>query len=239
MTMYWFKIYATERQLSGVWEFACLKYIRETVKAYTTKMASLEPDKIVLGGFDEKEVYAFSLDDVHFLTNEFRLDPSGTWYDFKSNSTGLKYEFAMSIRRPAIVSIRGPFPCSVHDITMFRGGKTDEKKDSWDRGALYFKMEELGEGKKGVGDSGYAGEPNKIVTTKECHSRAFKEFLARVKNRQESLFIRLKSFNILSNRFRHGKNTRDKMKLHGLVVGAITVIVQYDFENGRPLFSVR
>ncbi|KAL7530043.1 hypothetical protein ACHAXR_005821 [Thalassiosira sp. AJA248-18] len=238
MTMYWFKTYNTERQLSGVWEFGCLKYIRETVKDYARKMASMEQDKVILGGFDEREVYIFSLDDVHFLTEEFRLDPSSKWYDFKSNSTGLKYEFAMAIRRPAIVWRRGPFPCSAHDITIFRGGKADTDMANRDRDALYFKMEELGNDKKGVGDSGFAGEPGKIVTTNECNSKKFKEFMARVKNRQESLFIRMKSFNILGNRFRHGKSTENKMELHGVVVGAITVIVQYDFENGRPPFQV-
>ena len=31
---------------------------------------------------------------------------------------------------------------------------------------LYFNTQELGEGKKGVGDSGYAGEPDIIVYTK-------------------------------------------------------------------------
>ena len=61
----------------------------------------------------------------------------------------------------------------------------------------------------------------------------------RVLQREESLHIRMKSFNILENRFQHGKSTETKMDLHGICVSAISVIIQYDFENGRPHFSVR
>jgi len=134
--------------------------------------------------------------------------------------------------------MRGPFPASVHDITIFRGGKSDQDIGEWDRDALYFKMEELGEGKKGVGDSGYAGEPSKIVCTNSFHRSDFKEFLARVKNREETLHTRLKSFKILENRFRHGRDTEEKMALHGACVEGIAVMVQYDYEK-RPPFQVR
>ena len=88
--------------------------------------------------------------------------------------------------------MNGPFPASVHDITIFQGGSPDEDKADWDRDSLYFKMEELGVGKLGVGDSGYGGGPTKIMFTKSHHTSEFKEFLARVKNRKESLHIRLK-----------------------------------------------
>ena len=76
MTLYWFKVYGTERQMSGVWGYGDLKYIRETTKDYARKIASLKKDKIIFDGFDELEIYLFGLDGVHFLTQEFRLDPS-------------------------------------------------------------------------------------------------------------------------------------------------------------------
>ena len=151
----------------------------------------------------------------------------------------MKYEVALAIRRPAIVSIRGPKEASVHDMTVFRGGKADQKKEDWDKDSLYLLMEKvLGKKKKGVGDSGYGGEPDKIITTNEFHSEEMKQFLARVKNRGESVFIRFKSFNVLRNRFRHGSSTENKLKLHGFCTKAIAVIVQYDYENERPPFEV-
>ena len=58
--------------------------------------------------------------------------------------------------------INGGFPASTHDITIFRGGKKGEK-DNWDKKALYFQVPE---GKRGVGDSGYAGEATKIAITR-------------------------------------------------------------------------
>ena len=110
---------------------------------------------------------------------------SYAYYDFKSHSSGLKYEFAMSIRRPAIIWKRGPYPASVHDITIYRGGKSDENKEDWEQNSLYFRTGGAlpGGGGKGVGDSGYNGVPEKIIITKDGQSKQLKEFLARVKNR--------------------------------------------------------
>ena len=89
-----------------------------------------------------------------------------------------------------------------------------------------------------VGDSGYIGEPTKIVLTKDEHSSEFKSFLERAKNRQETFHSRLKSFNILGGRFRHGVNTKDRLRLHKMAVEAVAGIIQYDYENGHPPFDV-
>ena len=130
--------------------------------------------------------------------------------------------------------MRGPFPPSVHDITVFRGGETSDF-DNWDMESLYFK---LGEGEKCIGDSGYAGEPSKVVVEKAEHSKSMKKFLSRAKNRQETFHSRLKSFNILGQRFRHGVNTDERMKLHKMAVEAVVGIIQFDYENGHPPFEL-
>ena len=199
----------------------------------------MKDSKIVFGGFDCDDDYPFCLDGVHFRHNEFRLTPSAKNYCFKSNECGSKFEFACAIHRPAIVWMNGPFQASVHDITMFRGGNETTDKKDWDRNALYWKMEELGEGKKGIGDGGYAGEPEKILVSKPGQSRELQEFLARAKNCEETLHTRFKSWNVLQVRFRHGKGTKERFDLHGDCVTAIAVITQYDFENGRTPFEVR
>lgn len=135
-----------------------------------------------------------------FMIQEMRLDLSSKWFDYKTHSCGLKYEFSLTICEARITSVRGPKVPS-HDITVFRGGKKDKNKTEWDRSALYFQLK----GKeKCVADSGYEGEPDKIVMTKEEHAKDFKEFLAKCKNRQETFHWRLKAFNILGGRFRHG-----------------------------------
>ena len=91
---------------------------------------------------------------------------------------------------------------------------------------------------KCVAYSGYEGEPDKIVMTKEEQAEDFKEFLARCKNRQETFHWRLKACNILGGRFRHGTSVEHRMELHRMVVDAIVGVIQYDYENGHPPFDV-
>lgn len=140
----------------------------------------------------------------------------------------------MAIYEPRVVWMRGPELPSTHDITVFRGGDQKKEEDR-DQSALYFQLEE---GEKLVADSGYNGEPSKIVVTKDEQSDELKQFLARAKNRQETFHWRLKSFNILGQRFRHGVTPQERMRLHKIAVEAVTGIVQYDYENGHPPFEV-
>ena len=91
---------------------------------------------------------------------------------------------------------------------------------------------------KCIGDSGYAGEPCKIVLTKDEHSPEFKDFLARAKNHQETFHWRLKGFNVLGHRFRHGVTTQERIRLHKMAAELVAGIVQYDYKNGHPPFDV-
>ena len=235
LALNWLKLYSTEPVLSGRWKHYD-EHIRKKTKEYARMMQSLMETKITFDGFDPEEIYWISVDTVNFRTQEFRLDPSAKWYDFKSNSSGLKYEFACALRRPEIVWVNGPKPCGLSsDSTMFRGGKKDDDEGDLDTTALYHM---LPKGKKAIGDSGYEGMPEKVTITRDGQSKDLKQFLGRAKNRQESLHTRLKSFNCLYHRFRHGKSTQNKMELHKMCVEAVCVIVQYDMENGSPIFDL-
>ena len=128
-----------------------------------------------------------------------------------------------------------PIPPSKHDLTVFRGENADEPKENWDKSALYFQIEE---GRKFIGDSGYAGEPSKVVVSKNEHSPEFREFQAQAKNCQETLHWRIESFNILGQRFRHGNNTAHRMHLHKMAVELVAGIVQYDYETVHPHFDI-
>ena len=87
------------------------------------------------------------------------------------------------------------------------------------------------------GDSGYAGEPDKIVVSRPQHPKDFKKFLGQVKSRQETFNARLKVFRVLTSRFHHGTSSANKMKMHQMCVEMIAVMVQYSMENGAPLFE--
>jgi hypothetical protein len=64
--------------------------------------------------------------------------------------------------------------------------------------------------------------------------------MARANNRHETLHTWLKSFNIfLDAASATKKNTEHRRYLHKMVVESVAGIVQYDYENGHPPFSVR
>ena len=123
----------------------------------------------------------------------------------------------------------------MHDITIFRGGEKEVKKSNWDPKAVYFKLKD---GERMIGDSGYNGEPNKLTVWKDEHAKGLKKFIGRVCARQETFFKGLKDWKILRDRFAYGKTTKERMELHKMVVEAIAVIRQYDYENGHPPFEV-
>ena len=120
---------------------------------------------------------------------------------------------------------------------MFRGGTEEEGQDNWNRDALYW---QIPNGSLVITDSGYKGEPTKILMVTDEMSRSMKAYIGRAKARQESLNGRLKgTFNILSLRFRHNQKTAPKtMELHQTVVHACAVLIQYDYDNGHPPFPL-
>lgn len=87
------------------------------------------------------------------------------------------------------------------------------------------------EGKKVLADSGLKGS-EKASTRMPGNSHKMKHFRSRAQGRQETLFFRFKVFSILRERFRHSYS------LHKMVLDDVAVIVQYDMENGHPLFDV-
>ena len=83
-----------------------------------------------------------------------------------------------------------------------------------------------------------SGEPSKIITTRKGQSVELKKWLGRVKSRQDTFFSRVKSFNVIKNRFRHCKRwTKDKMNRHKLCFESVVVLLAYDIEI-NPLFEV-
>ena len=55
---------------------------------------------------------------------------------------------------------------------------------------------------------------------------------------QETCFKRLKDFKVMRSSFRHEKNMADKLEKIKMSFDAAAVLVQYDIENGHPLFQV-
>jgi hypothetical protein len=106
--------------------------------------------------------------------------------------------------------------------------------------AMAIGLEDDERGRKAVGDSGYSCRDlsDRIVTTRWIHSKQFKKWIARVKSRQESLFLRMKAFQVLGGVFRHSKGGTDaKISLHKACTEAVLTLIAYDLEE-YPLFDV-
>jgi hypothetical protein len=114
--------------------------------------------------------------------------------------------------------MNGPFRAGEHDITIFRkpGGI----------------MNTIPVGAQVIGDRGYRGEPEKVSTPNRHDSYTAATFKRRAQSRHETYNQRLKSFQILGGKFRH------KIEKHKVAFEAVCVIVQYDMENGHPLFEI-
>ncbi len=92
-------------------------------------------------------------------------------------------------------------------------------------------------GTKAIADAGYIGQEDKVIIYWQEHSMEFKKFIGRARNRQETLHTRIKPFNVLKARFRHGQGTKSKMVYHKICMEAACVLVQCSFANGCTLFQ--
>ena len=80
-------------------------------------------------------------------------------------------------------------------------------------------------------DLGYRGE-DLISVPNRFDNEMVKQFKNRARARHETYNQRIKEFNILDERFRYGR------QYHRAVFESVCILVQYEIENGRPLFSV-
>jgi DDE superfamily endonuclease len=171
-----------------------------------------------MGGFDEDEIFLLSVDGVHCKTFEVRTDPGTKWYSHKSHGPGVTYLLGIAIKRNKLVWMDGPFPASTSDITIFRreGGLGDQ----------------IGKGKRAIGDSAFGGEPYKVAISHPGESEEVNKYKGTVKARHEVFNGRLKSFSILATEFRHN------VKEHQAGFESVAVMVQYDMDTGHPLFDI-
>jgi hypothetical protein len=135
----------------------------------------------------------------------------------------LAYELGIAIHSNRLVWVNGPFPAGQNDITIYRKPNGLKSK--------------IPANKRVIADEGYKGEAQ-ISTRNPFDSRAVKKFMSRVKARHETFNGRLKHFKILDERFRHGKDQhKTVIEKHKAVFEAICVVVQYEMENGHPMFD--
>jgi len=224
VSIYWLKVYLTEGQMYAKFG-KDNEEMRNHIKFYIEKLAALKGIKIVWRDLTElPEIFVLSVDGVHFWINEPRTNPNANHCSQKNNHAGVGYEIGVLIWHNQCVWTEGPFLPATHDKTKY------EEPEGLQSLVPY--------GKLVVGDRGYRGESEEggqyrtLSTRNTCDTEQVKEFKRRVRARHENFNDRIKAFAIMVNRFRHG------IERHRAVFEAVLVLVQFDMENGHPLFDV-
>jgi hypothetical protein len=114
--------------------------------------------------------------------------------------------------------MNGPFDAGNNDAQIFtERGLLDKLKSTK---------------KRGIADGGYRGFSRYVSTPNSHDSDEVKIFKRRARQRNEKYNGMLKTFDCLSNRFRHSKERLQSC------VEAVAVITEYKMEFGEPLFDI-
>ena len=206
------------------------KYARgEHLWLWIKKIAALKSKKIVWPKrFDEdnSEIFIISVDGTDCAIWEpkhGKLPKDKKFFSKKKNRAGVKYLVAISVYGAQCVFIDGPFEAGhYNDIEAFRKNLKGK----------------IRAGKKAVVDGGFPPNPkskkelNMLALPRPGYGgKEFRNFKARVRCRHETFNSRLKFYSCLSQLFRHG------MDKHGEAFTAICVTVQYEMDNGAPIYN--
>jgi hypothetical protein len=148
-----------------------------------------------------------------------------TYCSQKFKHAGLKYELVMSLLDGRCMWINGPFICGMHDLTVFRQGLKDVMR-GW-RGKML-----IGDKAYKPGDA-FPDEFGMFAPPSRLDSVLYARWKSRARCRHETFNGRLKNFQILSETFR-GTDLRK----HMAAFEAVAVIVQYQMDNGSPVFTM-
>ena len=166
--------------------------------------------------------FAISIDGVDKQTRE-RKHPTLP-YDTKNMSHkhhhgGSKWQIVLSVHSAKCVDIYGP--C--------RGGMGD--KEMLARSGVLRKLKH---NKVAIVDRGYIDKKKsvKLSWPNPHDAKEVNNFKSRARLRHESFNGRMSFFDSLSQEFRHTEEQ------HGIVFKAVATIVQYQMNNGSPLFEV-
>jgi hypothetical protein len=225
--------------LSSRFSGVCERYCRgEHVWKWVERIAAMKAKKIVwdanLANPKNLEIFAITTDGTDFKTHEPKhpsLPRDNTACSKKVNSAAVKYEVALAVHRAKVVHIAGPYKGGVHDLEVFRRGGLKEKLKHLNRKIRDFRRIKLCIADRGY-RSKFADEQELFSTPNSMDSKELENFKSRARLRQETFNGRLKNFCSLSAPFRHGFNK------HKFVFEAVVVIVQYQMDNGSPIFAV-
>jgi hypothetical protein len=226
MALNWLVTQANEHLRAGIWKVDEVT-AREKTWLFVHAIYALEAEKIGYP-FDENDdgtIFVLTVDGVHAPIEEPRTNPNSNWCSHKFKGAGLAYELGIAVHEPKLVWINGPFRAGETDMEIFRKPNGLQSK--------------LLPGQMAIGDRGYEGVPGISWSNKEDDYETY-TYKKRARARHETFNARIKRFEVLSKKFRSyhdhsGETVHDR---HRAVFVAVCVVVQYDMENGHPLFEV-
>lgn len=170
-------------------------------------------------------IYGITTDGVDFKCwekqdKQYPFDPKNMSHKF--NACGAKYIIALSVYEPKCVFIEGPFRGGLGDFDMFKESGL---------------MRKLKKSRKiCIADGGFRStlteEREMFALPNKMDSKELNNFKSRARLRQETYNRRLKHFDALSETW---KLSWEK---HGIALRAVAVTVQYQMDNGSPIYCV-
>jgi hypothetical protein len=234
MAIYLLAVYPTEEQAEGSFSFdICDKTFRTHSWDIIRKISLLYSEVVQWpewwGNPDnpgEETEFIITVDGTHCPIEEPSLDnfdEQRKYCSHKFKSAGLDYEVALSIFEQKCVWVAGPYPAGKHDLTIFRHGLKQKMLDARAASGVQYRA---------LADKGYRGEAELISISTSQDTEEVRTFKGRALSRQETFNTRLKFFDCLDERFRHG------IEKHSHCFYACVVIVQLQMDNGFELFQV-
>jgi hypothetical protein len=202
---------------------------RDRLWTWIGRIAALK-DKVIFWpdvlNLEDSEVQICTLDGTDFRVWEIKnaiFTVDRKQFSKKFAHGALKYMLVVAVHHQKCIHIYGP--C--------RGGESD-KTMLEDSGVLNL----IREGKLALVDRGYINVQNKekLAWPNPHHTPEANNFQSRARLRHETFNGRLKFFGSLNQTFRHGQG--HLFEKHKLVLEAVAVTVQYQLDNGSPLFEV-
>lgn len=135
------------------------------------------------------------------------------------------------IYKPQTAWVKGPTRAGRSDNVVY-----SEREDGEDEEPTLKEQMESTPGKMAVADAGFGlkagGHFGLLCLPNSKDSKELARFKTRARCRHETFNGRINNFAILQHTFRHG------WKCHKFALEAVVVIVQYQMDNGAPIFDV-
>jgi hypothetical protein len=209
----------------------------EPLWKWAKRITAMKSKKISMDNVDgpqHLEIFSITDDGTDFKTNKPNhptLPRDNGACSKKVNHAAVKYEIAIAVQRAKVVHLAGPFKGGTHDLVMFQRGGLKEKLIQMNASINGIRRTKLC-----ITDRGYRSnddmERSLFSYPNNMDSKELHNFKSRARLRQETFNGRLKCFAALSAPFRH---SFDK---HKFVFEAIVVTVQYQMDNGSPIYAV-